>query len=499
MKHKNIKYGMLIALLLIVTCLFSPCKVTAGTNNPILNGWYMVVSGNNDDYVLDIHEDSRSNGGNVEIYAKKNYRNQRFYFKYLNNGYYSIKVHNAKKYIHISDENNSICNVHQWSGYSNKNAQWKIIDAGNGYYYFQNRGNGSYLDNSNGNIRNGNNVIAYPFNGSSAQKWRFLSTNSSSSEKKSVKEGWYLLESGSGKDYVVTVHGNGENNGTNVEIDNNRYKENQFFYLEYTGDGYYTMKAGHSSKYIHAASGNKTPGNVHQWDDHSSYNCQWCFEPAGNNYYYIRCRNGNYLDNSNNIATSGNNVITYNFNKTNAQKWRLLKPSNNDEFASKYNIQYKTVTKTYNFKTFDEWKKQVLKSNTGIVLGGGTTTLSNGQTIATKYIIYDVEILKYKKIAAQLPLIQGPNAPLKTVYLNLPSRVRYTLHKHKLRMHGNAATIGKLIAGLVEQKLDLYQTCDCGLSVELSWEIPDLVGQYNQMTQYQEYTVGVTRYTTSTY
>lgn len=162
--------------------------VSSGSHD-IPNGWYMIISGNSDDRVLDINNWNKNNGGNLEIYSKNNTGNQRFQMIYLNNGYYAIKALHSGKYLHIQDENNKSSNVHQWEGYNHKNAQWALKSAGNGYYYIQNRGNGSYLDNSGSNTRQGNNVISYPYNGSNAQKWKFVSTSDGYDEKRSLSDG----------------------------------------------------------------------------------------------------------------------------------------------------------------------------------------------------------------------------------------------------------------------------------------------------------------------
>lgn len=86
---------------------------TAGCHD-LPNGWYMIISGNSEDRVLDINDWSQSNGGNLEIYSKNNTTNQRFYLQYLNNGFYSIKAYHSGRYLHVTDGNNPQANVHQW-------------------------------------------------------------------------------------------------------------------------------------------------------------------------------------------------------------------------------------------------------------------------------------------------------------------------------------------------------------------------------------------------
>ena len=320
--NSNIKKCLIMFLFMVVVTLM--CSIVKADSSPLGQGYCMIISGNSDERVLDINNWNQNNGGNLETYNRNNTTNQRFFLLDLHNGYYAIGVYHSHKYLHKSDEALVSANVHQWDGYSNYNAQWKLINAGNGYYYIKCRNGGGYLDNSGGRTSPGNNVITYSFNGTAAQKWRFVSTATTSGEKRSIADGWYMIESGNSSNRVLDINNWNMNNGGNLETYQKNNTTNQQFYVKYMGNGYYSIQANHSKKYIHAQGSNSTPDNVHQWDGNSSYNAQWCIEPAGNGYYYLRCRSGNYLDNSNNSTALGNNVITYYYNGTNAQRWKFV-------------------------------------------------------------------------------------------------------------------------------------------------------------------------------
>ena len=165
--------------LLLLVCFAYMLFVTPAfaASNPISNGWYMIACGSSDDRVLDINNWNMNNGGNLEIYQKNGTTNQIFWVQYRNNGYYTLEALHSGKYIHISYAGTT-ANVHQYQECEHSNAQWEIIYAGNGYYYLRNRSTGSYLDNSNGSTALGNNVISYSYNGSNAQKWKFIRVNS---------------------------------------------------------------------------------------------------------------------------------------------------------------------------------------------------------------------------------------------------------------------------------------------------------------------------------
>lgn len=335
--------SVIITVLALSQGTFFSSNVCAASSNPIPDGWYMVVSGNSEDRVLDINGWGQNNGTNLETYYRNNTTNQRFHVVYQGNGYYTLCAMHSGKYIHTSDERYKKANAHQWEG-AHTNAQWAFESAGGGYYYLKNRNSGAYLDNSGGNTQPGNNVITYPFNGSNAQKWRFVSTSGTEAyEKKTIEDGDYMLESGNDCNRVLDLHNWDQNNGGNLEIYQKNGTSNQIYHLHYMNNGYYSIMVRHSNKYIHAQGSNSQTDNVHQWEGTGSNNAFWSLEPAGNNYYYLRCKSGNYLDNSGGRTNNGNNVITYNFNGSGAQKWKLIPASSIEDSTSSAETYYTTA------------------------------------------------------------------------------------------------------------------------------------------------------------
>lgn len=337
-----------------------------GGSQDIPNGWFMIISGNSDDRVLDINNWNRNNGGNLETYTKNNTTNQRFQMINLNNGYYAIKALHSGRYLHIQDERNKTSNVHQWEGYNHNNAQWALKAAGNGYYYLQNRGNGSFLDNSGGSTALGNNVITYPYNGSNAQKWKFVSTNDESDEKSCLPDGWYEVQSANNNSYVWDINAgtnNGMDNGANLEIYQRHGGNNQKFYIKYLNNGYYAIKAGHSNKYLHKQNAGYTD-NVVQWASYSTsaIQTQWAISSAGSGYYYVRAKAGNYVDNSNAAVKNGNNVITYMRNGSNAQKWKFVKCNAPGSNSGNNNNTNSGTTGTYASYSGIDYTKQTTDS-----------------------------------------------------------------------------------------------------------------------------------------
>lgn len=142
-----------------------------------------------------------------------------------------------------------------------------------------------------------------------------------------ISNGYYMIQSGNSSSRVLDINSASLSNGANLEIYQKNRTTNQIFYVQYRGDGYYSIRALHSGKYLHKDDGGNGT-NVHQWDGYSAYNAQWAFEKASGSYYYVRNRaTGKYLDNSNGSTALGNNVGLYSQNYTYAQRWRFIRVS----------------------------------------------------------------------------------------------------------------------------------------------------------------------------
>ncbi|MCI8957431.1 MAG: hypothetical protein HFG29_10785 [Eubacterium sp.] len=122
------------------------------------------------------------------------------------------------------------------------------------------------------------------------------------------------------------------------------------------------------------------------------------------------------------------------------------------------------------FKTFDDWTKEIKKKETSLIFGGTTGINADGSTYYTGNIIVKRQILSYKKIKTKVSL----NTPgyYKTIYLKLPNKVKYTLHRHNLKNDLSESSVGRIMVGLVEKQFVWKQKCGCGYENKLTWVIP---------------------------
>lgn len=142
----------------------------------------------------------------------------------------------------------------------------------------------------------------------------------------SLANGTYIIESALNKDKVLDIDGAKTNSKANLQLWGKNYTNAQKFYVEYIGEGYYTIKALCSGKYLDVEGAKKDCGtNVWQYDWNGSNAQKWLIKKAGNGYYHVisKC-NGLYLDVSGAKTKNGTNIHVWGFNGTNAQKFKFL-------------------------------------------------------------------------------------------------------------------------------------------------------------------------------
>ncbi len=137
-------------------------------------------------------------------------------------------------------------------------------------------------------------------------------------------------------------------------------------------------------------------------------------------------------------------------------------------------VIYTTKIVSIDADSLDEWKEKVEYEERGLRGISTTAYHSDGSYQYHGTIITDREVLAYKEIEVDVPAVQGIGlaSEYKTVKLQIPSQIKYTLHKHKVENKMDATFWGSLMAGLVEQNLVWTQSCECGYKNQLTWEIP---------------------------
>ena len=138
------------------------------------------------------------------------------------------------------------------------------------------------------------------------------------------KKDTYNILSALSNSKAIDISGAKTANGTNVQIWDLTDELQQQFTITRVSGSYYKIMDVNSKKVLDVVGGIKKSGvNVQLYAYNGTKAQLWCFENAGNGYYYIKNKLGYYLDVSGARTTNGTNVQVYSRNKSNAQKFKL--------------------------------------------------------------------------------------------------------------------------------------------------------------------------------
>ena len=170
-----------------------------------------------------------------------------------------------------------------------------------------------------------------------------------------IENGTYIISSALNQNIVLDVAWNSWSSGANIDAYNNFKQNNQKFNVTYLGDGYYKMEVVSSGKYLSCASENaQNEDNIIQSDYKDLDNQKWFLEDAGNGYFYVISKKSSlFLDLQGGSADSGTNVEVYKGHFGNNQKFKFNKV---DVIKGSKNIQNGTynISSKGNFdKVFD--------------------------------------------------------------------------------------------------------------------------------------------------
>ena len=150
-----------------------PTDLDKVTGRIIADGTYNIQLKANTGYELSIEHDSKTKGANIHLWTHSTNVYHRFEFKYVSDGYYTIKDCGSGLYMDVEKAGvTNGSNVIQWTYTGGANQLWKIVPAGGNSYYLTPKSSlGSCLDLYNGAAARGTNIQIYRENHTNAQKW----------------------------------------------------------------------------------------------------------------------------------------------------------------------------------------------------------------------------------------------------------------------------------------------------------------------------------------
>ena len=338
---KKILYKVLFSILLFFLYIIINSNSTVyAAEQPICDGTYIIKSAINENYVLDVPSNSKSNSAVIELWRKNLGDNQKFNFKHVGNGYYTISAKHSGKYMDVAGaEQNNGAEVIQYEYNGNDNQKWLVKAHGDGTYSIISKCNNKCLDIARANMSNGAEVITWQNNGGTNQMFVL-----EFAEEKKLPDGTYKIASAIDTTYIMDVAGVSRDNSAMVELWFDNGGDNQKFYIKNVGNGYYSIAAVHSSKMLDLPGGSKQLGtDIIQFQDNGGDNQRWLIKYVGDDCYNIisKC-SGNYLDVARSSAKMGTEITTWSKNGKTNQKFKFIptKASYQDESGRSAKFKY---------------------------------------------------------------------------------------------------------------------------------------------------------------
>ena len=287
-------------------------------------GTYKIVLANAPTQSLTVDGGKTEDGANVHIWEYVDSLQQQFNLVYDGQGYYEIiPVHSGKRLDVVGYGNEA--NVDQWTNNGgNDNQKWLIRKSKAGNYNIISKRDSLYLDAYQSKTENGTNIQVYEQSGGNGQEFKLEKIEDRS--EKTVTDGTYQIAPQANTNLVMEVSASSMDNDGRVQIWEDFNAKGQKVKLEYI-DGYYRISFAHSGKCLTVKNRNISSGEqVVQYEWNEGNNQKWVIRDNGDGSIGILpLTNQNLTLDIFGDISNGSGIELYNNEKNVKQRFCLLK------------------------------------------------------------------------------------------------------------------------------------------------------------------------------
>ena len=294
-------------------------NIITGTKT-IEDGAYTIKTALNENAVIEVYDNSKADGANIELWKNNNTNNQKFNIKYLGNGCYTISVANSNKNMDVAGNEKKLgTNVLQWTANGEENQQWIIKDAGNGYYNIISKSSGLYIDIPYSETKNGTNVQIWKGNNGKNQQFKFEKTKIYPEGNQTLSDGVYTIKTALDENKAFDITSASKKDGESLIVYNSNGESNQRFNVKHIGFGDYEISVMHSGSFLDINNRSTTNGTkVVQWTRNNAYSQRWLLQNTGDGYYNIISKESGLY-----ITIIDGKAYTYEKNNEKNQKFKF--------------------------------------------------------------------------------------------------------------------------------------------------------------------------------
>ena len=303
-------------------------KLARQNKNALKDGTYTIYSTLNNNFVLDIKNDSKADNGNVQLNQDNSSNSKEFIVTHDSTGYVTFTNANSGKVLDVSSgiaENNR--NIQQYLSNGTK-AQNGLSKKKNGYVIMSALNSDYVIDLSGGIISEGRNIQLYQSHDTNAQRWNFIHISKEDKlarqNKNTLKDGTYTIASTLNNNFVLDIKNDSKADNGNVQLNQDNSSNSKEFIVTHDSTGYVTFTNANSGKVLDVSSGiAENRRNIQQYLFNGTKAQKWIVEKK-NGYVIMSALNSDYvIDLSGGIISEGRNIQLYQSNDSKAQRWNF--------------------------------------------------------------------------------------------------------------------------------------------------------------------------------
>ena len=273
-------------------------------------GCYSICSDSTGKY-LDVTGGSYADEAPLQVYTGNGTLAQKFWARKDDRGYYSFQCANSAKYLSVRESDGAVL---QASDKDADEAKWSIeICFGKGIE-LKNKKTGKVLSISG----SGGSVVCVDENGATSQGWSITSVPL-------ISDGFYEFAPMHATGQRLDVTGGSRSNGANVQIYVSNGTLSQRVWVRSVGGGWYSLTACCSAYPLDVLNCSDADGtNVQQWQWNGSNAQKWRFEMGESGIKIVSACGNKVLEVSDGATANGANVQLWSYTGSAAQSWRAL-------------------------------------------------------------------------------------------------------------------------------------------------------------------------------
>ena len=260
---------------------------------------------------VDVSGGSYAEGAPLQVYAGNGTLAQKFWARADGQGYYSFQCVNSAKYLSARESDGAVIQI---SDKDSDGAKWSLgVCFGKGIE-LKNKKTGKVLTAPG----SGNSIVCTDENNSAAQGWAIASVSL-------ISDGFYEFAPMHATGQRLDVAGGSRSNGANVHIYASNGTLSQRVWVRSVGGGWYSLTACCSAYPLDVLNCSNADGtNVQQWQWNGSNAQKWRFEMGESGIKIISACGNKVLDVSGAATANGSNIQLWSYNGSSAQGWRAI-------------------------------------------------------------------------------------------------------------------------------------------------------------------------------